>query len=145
MNGKLSQLFKNTKDLEPSIGLEIFILAKIEATGKRSVQKKLVLSYAGLLGSVAAGLYAVLVFGSGIIESEFFNLMSLAFSDLNVVIANWKDFSYSLLETLPIIQSVAILVPVFLVFWLLNFYASAKSAMKNPCEFHGHTHIRVAT
>jgi hypothetical protein len=144
MNQKLSQLFKNTEDLGPSAGLEVFILAKIEVLAAKRTRRKLIFSYAGLLVSIAAGVCAVAVFGSGLIESEFWKLILLAFSDLSVVLANWKDFAYSLMETIPVVHVAVILTPVFAIFWLLSFYTSAKSAMKNSHDFRGYIHIGMA-
>jgi len=122
MNEKLSQLFKNTQDLEPSTGLEAFILAKIEAIGEKRTQRRLVLSYAGIFSSIIAVFYLAMSLGSGIVESEFFSLVSLAFSDLGVVLANWKNFAYSLLETFPAIYAAAIAAPIFTLLLSINGY-----------------------
>jgi hypothetical protein len=119
---KLRKMFKNTKDLEPSAGLEGFILAKIEAIGSKKTQKRLVFSYAGLLGSMVAVFYSVAVFGEGIIRSEFFSLVSLAFSDAAIVAQNWREFSYSLLETFPAVYAAIIIVPISTLFLSFNGY-----------------------
>jgi hypothetical protein len=122
MSEKLSRLFKNTKDLEPSTGLEAFILSKIEVMERKIIQRKLALSYAGIFSSAVAAVYFIMIFGSGIIESEFFNLLALAFSDLGTVLANWKDFSYSLMETFPVVYTAIIFVPVFTLLLSFNGY-----------------------
>jgi hypothetical protein len=122
MNEKLSQLFKNTQDLEPPAGLEGFVLSQIEARATKQTRRNLIFSYAGLLGSLAAGLYAFLVFGNGIIESEFFSLLTLAFSDLGTVLANWQDFAYSLMETFPVVYVAIILAPIAVLLWSFNGY-----------------------
>lgn len=124
MSDKFSQLFKNVEDLEPSAGLEGFILAKIEAIEKRNAQRNLVFSYAGIFGSVIAVLYSIVVFGEGVIKSEFFSLVSLAFSDAAIVAQNWREFSYSLLETFPAVYAVIIAVPVFTLLLSFNAYLS---------------------
>jgi len=122
MNEKLGQLFKNTRDLEPSAGLEGFILAKIEAIGDRQAKRKLVFSYVGILVSIIAVFYSVAVFGEGVIKSEFWRLMALAFSDLGTVLANWKDFSFSLLETFPVVYMAIIIIPIFTLLLSFNGY-----------------------
>lgn len=122
MNEKLSQLFKNTQDLELSDGLEAFILSEIGAIKRKSAQRKLALSYAGIFGSVIAATYFVVSFGGGIVESEFFSLISLAFSDLGIVLANWKEFVYSLLETFPVVYAAVILAPIFTLLLSFNGY-----------------------
>lgn len=122
MSDKLSQLFKNIQNLELSAGLEGFILSKIEALAARRTRRNLIFSYAGLLGSVTAIVYSIAFFGNGVIESEFFSLFALAFSDLGTVLANWKDFSYSLMETFPAVYAALIAVPVFTLLLSLNGY-----------------------
>lgn len=122
MGEKLSQLFKSTKDLEPSAGLEGFILAEIEAIGSKKVRRRLVFSYAGILGSIVAVFYSIAVFGSGILESEFFSLVSLAFSDAAIVAQSWREFSFSLLETFPAVYAAIILAPVFTLLLSFNGY-----------------------
>lgn len=116
------KLFKNTRNLEPSAALEGFILARIGAIGERRAQRKLVFSYAGILSSVVAVFYLAMSLGSGIIESEFFSLLALAFSDLGTVLANWKDFAYSLMETFPVAYASIVLVPIFTLLVSFNGY-----------------------
>lgn len=131
MSEKLSQLFKDTQDLEPAAGLEAFILSKIEVLAARQARRNLIFSYAGLFGSIGAIFYAVAVFGSGIIESEFFNLVSLAFSDLGVVLANRKDFAYSLLETFPVVYAAIIIIPIFTLLMSFNIYLNNHNHNKH--------------
>lgn len=122
MNSRLEKIFKNTSDLEPSAGLKGFILVKIEAIGARQAQRKLAFSYTGIAVSIFAVFYSVAVFGEGVIKSEFFSLVSLVFSDLGIVLANWKDFSYSLLETFPVIYAAVIIAPIFTLLLSFNAY-----------------------
>lgn len=122
MNNGLEKIFKNTGDLEPSAGLEGFILAEIEAIGIKSAKRKLVFSYAGILGSIIAVFYSILAFGSGIAESEFFSLVSLVFSDAAIVAQNWREFSYSLFETFPAVYAAIIAVPIFTLLLSFNGY-----------------------
>lgn len=89
---------------------------------QRSVKRKLVLSYLGLAASFAAILWSGWVFGGGFIRSDFWNLLSLAASDIAVVASYWQDFSFSLLETFPVINLIAILVPVFALFLSLSAF-----------------------
>jgi hypothetical protein len=131
MNHKLNQLFKNIKDLEPSYGLEVFILAKTEAMASKQAKRKLILSYFGILGSALAAFYLVLIFGEGIAKSEFFSLMSLAFSDLSIVLINWKDFAYSLLETFPVIYTAIIIAPIFTLFLSISSYLNNHNHNKH--------------
>jgi hypothetical protein len=122
MSQKLSQLFKNTNDLEPPVGLEGFVLSQIKVMATKQTRRNLIFSYIGLLGSVAISFFAILIFGNGISESEFFSLLTLVFSDLGVVVSNWKDFAYSLLETFPVVYTAVIFMPVFTLLLSFNGY-----------------------
>ena len=62
--------------------------------------------------------------GSTIIDSEFFDLMKLAFSDAAIVLQNWREYTYSLLETMPVTSIAMLLSPIFT---LLISYAVVKS------------------
>ncbi|PIT90111.1 hypothetical protein COU23_00350 [Candidatus Kuenenbacteria bacterium CG10_big_fil_rev_8_21_14_0_10_36_11] len=48
-------------------------------------------------------------------ESGFFKFFSLIFSDFNAVMASWKNYLISLLETLPVMNLI-LLLAVFLIF-----------------------------
>jgi len=133
MDQKLSQVFKNIKDFEPNSNLEALIMQKIGFQRERALKRKLIFSYLGLAGSGLAIFGAILGFGGAILQSEFWNLSTLLFSDLMVVAGNWKDFMYSLLETFPVINAIAILIPVFTLF--LSFNACLNNR-KNNLKLH---------
>ncbi len=116
---KTSQIFKNISELEPSIVLEKAVLSRISLERNRSLRRKLILSYAGVFGSLIALVAAGLTFGQNILHSDFWNMVSLSFSDMSVVLQNWQEFLFSLLETFPTAGTIMILVPVFTL--LLSF------------------------
>jgi len=122
MKPSLRQLFKNIHELHPPSKLEVFILAKIERKRKKIMREKKALILAGLIGSAAAIVYTLSAFGQDILQSDFWSVVSLAFSDINIVIGNWNDYVLSLLETVPAVHLASILAPVFTLLLLLNFY-----------------------
>ncbi len=126
MHQKLSQAFKNIPEIEPNRGLEALIMQKIGFQRAKIVRRNLIFSYLGLAGSGLAILGAVFNFGGPVLESEFWNLIRLLFSDLAIVAGNWGDFLYSLLETFPVINAIAILIPVFTLFLSLNTYLNNR-------------------
>lgn len=130
MSDKLEKLFKNTKDLEPAAGLERAVLARIETEKSLIIKRKRIISIFGLTFSGMAAIWAGLTFGSEIAQSEFWRLMSLAFSDLGIVLANWKDFSYSLLETFPVIYIAIIIAPIFTLFLSIGSYLNNRNHYK---------------
>ncbi|MFA5777201.1 MAG: hypothetical protein WC906_02075 [Parcubacteria group bacterium] len=128
---KLSRIFKEMKQIEPKAGLNGLILQKIGLEKSRQIKRKLILSYSGMAGSLSAAVYALIHFGSAFLKSEFWSILSLAFSDFMVVAGSWKEYLYSLGETLPIVNIVAILVPIFGILMFLNLYFSLKKNYKH--------------
>jgi hypothetical protein len=134
MNAKLSQVFKHISQIEPSLELKGLILRRLKRERSRLTSRKLAFVYSGLAASVAAFFYAFAIFGSAILRSDFWNLLSLIFSDAGVVVSHWNDFLLSLLENLPVLNIMAILIPVFAMLILLNLY-SKYSKLNNQSRF----------
>ena len=122
MNQNLHNLFKNIAEIEPEKGLERRILRKIELESEWQKKKKLALVDSGILLSLGALVFSVLNFWGAIIQSEFWSLISLAFSDAGTVLSFWKDYALSLLETLPVLEIAAILAPIFAILFLISWY-----------------------
>jgi O-antigen ligase len=120
---KINQIFKSIGQLEPSESLERTILAQIETKKRLSLRQKLVLTYAGLIGSAMALIYALAVFGQTILQSDFWNLLTLLFSDAGIVLSNGNDFLFSLLENFPGLSLAAILIPIFLLMLFMSSYS----------------------
>jgi len=118
----LHTIFKKISDLEPSVGLEKRILKRIALKNKLAIRRKLAFIYAGFTTSSGVFVWAIFTLGKALLRSDFWTLAKLIFSDTGLVIQNWVDFAYSLLETLPIFGIVAILVPVFALFMLGSAY-----------------------
>ena len=133
MNQNLSQIFKSVKEIQPSEGLESLILSKISEARNKQIKRKLWLASFGLAGSFAFAMYAFLVFGSAILKSEFWSIINLVFSDMLIVAQNWKEFTFSLLETLPVFGIIVIIVPIFIFLWSLKTY---QELSKNNLRVH---------
>jgi len=127
---KLKKAFKNISELEPPFGLETAILSQIRLRmDGQKIRRKLILSYAGLIGSVMLGIYTSLTFGASFFQSDFWNVFSLIFSDAGVVLSHWQDFLSSLTETFPAVTLAIILIPVFL--FILSIYSYLNLTSKN--------------
>ena len=135
MKQSFRQVFKNISESNPPAYLESAILRMIEAERERKIKNNLFLSYISMFVSAIAFISTSLFFGSAILQSEFWNIASLVRSDILTVAGNWKDFAYSLLETFPVINALAILVPLFVLFLSISFYLSNK---KNNHQAHFH-------
>lgn len=129
MGKRLNQIFKNISELDPPMNLDFSILQKIELQRKRKIKMELVLSHIGIIGSVLTAIYTGLTFGQKILQSEFWSIMSLIFSDALTVAINWKEFIYSLMETFPVINSVIVLIPIFT--FLMSYYFYLNLNNKN--------------
>jgi hypothetical protein len=118
----LQKIFKNLKNIEPSRGLEGKILKAISVENSRKASKNMMFVRAGLVASFGALVFALFVFGQAFLESDFLNLLKLTFSDTGTIAGHMGDYSISLLETLPVIEIFAMLVPVFAVMILASYY-----------------------
>lgn len=114
MSQKVTQLFKKLDKPEFSQGLEGRILCFIASRMEKRHKRAIIFSRAGLCVSFLIFLGAVAAYGQAIVNSEFWSIGSLFFSDWYSVLQNWQAYGYSLLETLPIFALAAIIVPVFL-------------------------------
>ncbi len=81
MNAKLSHIFKEMNQVEPSEKLGDLIIQRIGLEREKQARKKLFLSYAGLAASLLAIFPAILQFGIAFFHSEFWSIFTLAFSD----------------------------------------------------------------
>lgn len=115
-------------ELGPGQSLEGIILSKIDREKNRIIKEKKAMSYAGMIGSVAAILYLGATLGSELLRSEFWSVVSLAGSDLNVILGNWTDYAFSLLETVPAMHIAAVLLPVFTLLLSLNLYSNLNNS-----------------
>lgn len=125
MGRNLSEIFKEITEIQPAPGLQARIFQAVAMEKDRAAERKLWVSRLGLGLSSAVFLASVSVFGKAILQSEFWSIVSLVFSDLLVVARNWQDFSYSLLETFPTVGATAVLVPVMMLLFSFSVYLEA--------------------
>ena len=126
MKQTLRQAFKNITESDPPLYLEGAILHKIEIAKEKQAKIKISLSYAGLGGSFIFLFCIVAVFGNSFLESEFWSIVSLAYYDASIVAGNWNDFVFSLLETFPVINTIAISLSIIIVLLSLDRYLLNK-------------------
>lgn len=122
MTQNLQKIFKKLKDIEPSRGLEGKILKAVARENSRNISQKLMFARGGLAVSFGALAYTLFVFGRAFLESDFWNLAKLSFSDSGAVATHVGDYWISLLETLPVLEIFAMLVPVLAVMLMLSYY-----------------------
>jgi len=74
-------------------------------------------SLASLVGLVP--MFKILI--NDFTQSGFYEYLSLAFSNGGLFSSYWKEFAFSLLESLPTISIVLLLIPVFIFFLSLRY------------------------
>lgn len=124
MSTKLHTAFKSIRKEGPSAELTGLILDRVAKMSAKKARRNYFFARAGVWISMVALVGFSFTAGSAIVDSEFFDLAKLAFSDASVVLQNWREYSYSLLETMPVTNITMLLSPIFT---LLVSYAVAKS------------------
>lgn len=127
------------KEIEPGADLKGLILQRISLEKNKQLKRRLFLSYSGIAASFSAAIYAFIYLGSAFFKSEFWTIFSLIFSDAMVVMGNWKEYLYSLGETLPVVNIILILIPIFSFLLFLNLLIS----LKNNKHIHKHINMQV--
>jgi hypothetical protein len=122
MTQNIQKIFKNLKNHEPSQGIEGKILKAVVHEKSLKIKKKLMFARGGLVVSFGALTYTLFVFGKAFLESDFWNLAKLLFTDTGIIAGHIGEYSISLLETLPVVEIFAMLVPVFVLTLLFNYY-----------------------
>ncbi|KKR19845.1 MAG: hypothetical protein UT50_C0028G0007 [Candidatus Moranbacteria bacterium GW2011_GWA2_39_41] len=130
MNRNLHTIFANLPEVGPDSKLSGRIFQAVAAEKDRVIRKKLLISRLGLATSMTIFLVAIFAFGQEILQSEFWSMVSLVFSDMIVVAQNWQDFTASLLETFPTVSVVAILAPVVMLLFSFSVYLEANNNHK---------------
>ncbi len=80
-----------------------------------NLRKRLMVFSAGAIGSVIAFIPAFSTVRTDLAGSGIIHFISLVFSDFAMTIALWKDFAFSILESLPVI-SIAVFLAIIFVF-----------------------------
>lgn len=117
----LDSLFKNIQAAEPDKALETRILRAIMLERDARARRRLFAARAGLAGSFTAFVSAGFAYGEALLESDFWNLLPLLFSDVTIIAQHWSSFLFSLLETFPAFALAAFLVPIFILLISLRF------------------------
>jgi hypothetical protein len=127
MSEKIREIFKNISGINPPKELESLILRRVKKIQKRAFWVKTTFSFSGVFASILSSAYVFSVFGKTLLNSEFWSLFSLAFSDATVIMAHWQEFLFSLLETMPSIIFALILIPIFTLLASLNYLSEIYS------------------
>ena len=107
--------------IEPRNNLYVFILGKIEQEKKRMAKIRLI--YTSIIGvvSLAGSIPVLQYFLEELARSGFYQYFSLILSDGGTALTYWKEFSLSLVESLPVLGTTALLTILFILLVVSNF------------------------
>ncbi|MBP9727880.1 MAG: hypothetical protein KBD27_00720 [Candidatus Moranbacteria bacterium] len=128
----LEKTFEAIVREEPSQLLRASILTKIGLLQSRKERHQKWFSLGMLSLSILLFSLGVYQYGQTLLQSDFLRLLSLLFSDLGVLIGSFQYFSYSLLETLPIVPLLVLLVPVVFFFWSMSLFLALSEKRGQP-------------
>lgn len=126
MSANYNDLFTHFEPAEPPERLLGIILQRLQKEQRLSIIKRAVLFFFVFIGSAVAIFPAFQITRAGLVESGFVQFFSLFFSDFKIVMTDWQNFIFALLESLPAI-SLAMFFAIILIF-LESFKALLKNA-----------------
>ncbi len=116
----ISSLFKNLTLATPRPFLRDRILAAVALAGEQRTAAHRRFSLVGMILSGALLLFGGMEYGESLLQSDFWTLMTLLFSDMDFVVRSFGEFGYSLLETLPLLPLLVLFAPLTIFFWSLS-------------------------
>jgi hypothetical protein len=121
---KLVDTFQTLTDAIPDAGLRARILARLGTEQQRLLSVRRRWSVAGVMVSGLIFFGAWFQYSDALVQSDFWLLSSLLFSDLGAIMVSSQDFAFSLLETLPVIPLLVLMAPLALFFWSMSLIIS---------------------
>lgn len=117
MEDKYKKLLGSINLIEPPKGLGGRILARISIEGKRLARIRTWIFGGSSIASFGLSLWAVIYLIDSVKQTGFWQYFSLLFSGDNVVYTYWKELSFSLVESLPIVSVIAFLAAAGFFIW----------------------------
>ena len=134
---RIEDVFQEMPGHEPASGLRSRILTCIEQEQTLLLSRRRRMSIVGLVVSAFVFFVGIFQYGGPLLQSDFWRLSSLLFSDLGVVATSFQDFTFSLLETLPAVPLFALLAPLSLFLWSAGFLLSLSEKHETKHFHHG--------
>lgn len=139
MSQTTQSLFHQARPKAPE-GLSFRILTAIESEAARRAAFQAKLASWGAFSSFAVFLVSLVVAGNSFLSSDFWQISSLLFSDLSLVLAHAETFALSLAETFPAASAALLIAPLFLSVVALTFRSKYVALMTQ----HSGLHLAVA-
>lgn len=110
-------------DFELPKNLRNNVLLSIRSEEKRIAKRELAVSAFAAVASIGAIVASVEYAVTAFYQSSFYSYASLLLSDPDMVLRYWREFSLTLLESLPVIGIVCFLIAMFALLVSLRFLA----------------------
>lgn len=117
---KEQALYSAMRQLEAPQGLYASVLARIQLARQRSARLKTYLLGAAALVFGLTLIPALQYMARELYESGFYSYASLLFSDGKFVLSIWREFTFSLLESVPSIALLLVLVSAAAFVWSIR-------------------------
>jgi hypothetical protein len=110
--------------IEPSIGLKENIIHKIDKEAKKKAVFAFVFGGLTSLTSVLAMIYSFVLVVKDYYVSGLSEYISLVFSDSSIILSLWKEFIFSVVDSLPFLTITLILVLLWIFIWSIKYMFS---------------------
>jgi len=128
----LRTIFKEIDIPSHRISLVQDILQKIVSLSEAKIRRQKRMFLLGSIFSFVGFSFSVFFFGGMLVQSEYFSVLSVFFSDISTVALYLSDFTLLLLETLPAVPLLAIFTSVFFFcIFLFLYYTETKSVHRS--------------
>lgn len=107
--------------MEPNGNLKEKIIFQIEVEIEKRKERQILFSFALSALSVFAFTSFLFLAGEELINSGFWQILKLIFTDTSIVFAHFSEYLYSLIETMPVFEFLLFLIPLFAFLLSLNY------------------------
>jgi hypothetical protein len=116
--------------VEPPKYLKTAVFKRISEEAKKRLSRRKFIFRSGILLSFVFLGFSAFIFGKEILNSDFWSLASLGFSDMQIVTRHWQEFGLSLFETFPAEAVTIIFIPIFFLLVLSKQYYQNQNFMQ---------------
>jgi hypothetical protein len=141
-NMRQKQSNHNILEIDPPAYLKEAVFERIVKERQKQIFRKKLLYFSGFSVSVIGLFASLILFVKNIATSDFWNISSLVFTDMKVVVTYWQEFSLSLLETFPVEAFTFILMPLLMLMILIKEYNS-QSNYNFPRNYKSATNLQI--
>lgn len=122
--------FHNFASIESPKDLKKAIFQRISEENRKRINRRKIFFRSGIFSSFIFLALSGFIFGQEIIVSDFWNVVSLIFTDMKTVSDFWQEFVLLLMETFPAEAVVFILMPIFILLALAKQYYQEQNLME---------------